>query len=101
MKVTVTEFLDKYTDLLWYCRSVARSDKDWKNTPKEIQDKAYNNQIKLEQLYPEEIQYLVSTESSDYYEGFYSGIVAGMRFVLTANECGLETAYEEFPDLDT
>ena len=118
MNDTVTDDLQnlerKYFELVWYARKGSRGSSYWDDVPEDIMNGAFNAMAKVEEQYPEEIDNLRS-ESSDWEHGFNSGMLAALRYVLTAT-CpyetedefgekimagGLEEAKEEFPFLDT
>jgi hypothetical protein len=83
--------LDKYVDLLWYARS----------KPENINIKGVKeNKARIEKAYPDEVKELKG-DGSDWQHGFHSGMVAGLRYVLTLKEEGKEQAEEEFPFLDS
>lgn len=122
MKLTedITEELQKlekkFFDLVWYARSNPREDEGyWNTVPDNIRRGAFNAQLEVETLYPEEVESLRS-EESDWRHGFNSGALATLRFIITVlddefieDECtgelfprgGLQNAIEEFPFLDT
>jgi len=82
---------DKYFDLVWYARS----------KPEHINIKGVKENIeRIETLYPNEVKELQS-ERGDWQHGFHSGMLAGMRYILTMNDMGKEQADDEFPMLDT
>lgn len=83
---------DKYFDLVWYARS----------NPKHINIKGVKENIeRIENLYPEEVEELQSENYADWQHGFHSGMLAGMRYILTMDDMGKEQADDEFPMLDT
>ena len=82
---------DKYVDLLWYARSGPENE-----TIKGVKE----NKERIEGLYPYEVKELHS-ENSDWQHGFHSGMVAGLRYISTMDELGVEQAKEEFPELDS
>jgi hypothetical protein len=82
---------DKYVDLLWYARSGPENE-----TIKGVKE----NKERIEALYPYEVKELHS-ENSDWQHGFHSGMVAGLRYISTMDELGVEQAKEEFPELDS
>ena len=88
---TIVQKQDKYVDLLWYARS----------NPKHIDIKGVKeNKERIEALYPNEVKELQS-ENGDWQHGFHSGMVAALRYILTMDDMGKETADEEFPMLDS
>ena len=106
----------KYFNLVWYARSHYREDEDyWETVPHDVRRRAFNAQLEVETLYPDEVNDLCS-ENSDWQHGFNSGCLATLRFVLTALDDdmiesewdgemipsgGLQNALDEFPFLDT
>ena len=83
---------DKYFDLVWYARSI----------PEHASVKGVKeNKERIEKLYPEEVEKLQSENYADWQHGFHSGMLAGMRYILTMDEMGKEQADEEFPMLDS
>ena len=117
---TITQDLQdlekKYNDLVWYARSPHKSmiRVVYKDTPEDIIQGALNSQARVEEDYPDEIDNLKGKDS-DWEHGFNSGMLAAIRYVLTATcpieiedefgemfmSGGLEEAKEEFPMLDT
>ena len=100
------EMMGKYLDLVWYARKAPLDDQEyWEGTPDYIKQGAGNSMARVEEMFPDEIDELKS-EHSDWAHGFNSGMLAALRFVLTA-ECddescgGLSNAIEVFPELDT
>lgn len=87
----IIEKHDKYGDLLWYARS----------KPENINIKGVKENIeRIEKLYPNEVKELQS-ERGDWQHGFHSGMVAGLRYILTMDDLGKEEADDEFPMLDS
>ena len=88
----IVEKEDKYFDLVAYAR---KSPEMYETIPKvkEMVDK-------IRELYPSEVAELQG-ENSDWTHGFNSGMLAGMRYVLTLFSEDKETAEEDFPFLDT
>jgi hypothetical protein len=84
------EMSTKYENLVWY----ARSGKNL-NIPEVVK-----HRDKIEESYSDETKQL-SSEGSDFYHGFNSGMLAGMRYILSMTEIGVEHAQENFPELDT
>lgn len=79
---------NKYVDLLWYARSGPGAE-----LIPEVKER-------IEKSYPYEVAELQS-EKADWFHGFNSGMLAGMRYILTMDEMGKEQADEEFPMLDS
>ena len=83
---------EKYFDLVWYAR---KSEEDYNIIPK-----VKENVDRIIEKYPTETQNL-SAEGGDWEHGFNSGMLAGIRYVLSLYSEGKEIADEEFPFLDT
>jgi hypothetical protein len=108
----------KYFSLVWYARKGQDDHPMWANTPDCIKQKAFNEMSRIREMHPDEVDALCG-ESGDWTHGFNSGMLACLRFVLTAQNpewindpaalddgkpfClgGVEQALEAFPDLDT
>jgi len=88
---TILHKQDKYVDLLWYARSKPENE-----SIKGVKE----NKERIQKLYPNEVKKLQS-ERGDWQNGFHSGMVAGMRYILTMDDMGKEQADDEFPDLDS
>lgn len=88
----VAEKENKYHDFVAYAR---KSQEDYNTYPavKELTDR-------LEREFPYEIQELIG-KGGDWEHGFNSGMLAGMRYVLSLYDMGKEQAEKEFPFLDT
>jgi hypothetical protein len=84
------EMSTKYEDLVWYARSGRNL-----NIPEVVKHRG-----RVEELYSDETKQL-SSEGSDFYHGFNSGMLAGMRYILSMMEIGVEEAQQNFPELDT
>jgi len=93
-KKIISEIEKKYFDLVWYARKDVN-----KLTRTDILKKIES----IEDKYPEETNSLNIPEEADWSHGFNSGMLAGMRFVLSLMDKreGYEIAIEEFPFLDT
>jgi hypothetical protein len=87
----VIKLQDKYCDLIWFARSSPENDHI---------EGVLENRKRIEDSYPKEINQLLHGET-DWEHGFNSGMLAGMRYVLSLDSDGKETADEYFPDLDT
>lgn len=88
----VSEKENKYYDLVWY----ARKTEEQYNNISEVKE----NSDRIEKIYSTEIEKLQG-EDGDFDHGFNSGMLAGMRYVLSLYDMGKEQAEEEFPFLDT
>ncbi len=87
----VSEKENKYFELVWYSRADPKS-----------KNKVVKEHIaRIQKKYPYETDQLADEDISDWQHGFHSGLLAGLRYVLTLNHTGRELADEEFPDLDT
>ncbi len=80
----------KYQSLVWYARSGRNIDnpdvkhhRDW-----------------IEELYSKEIENL-SGDDGDWFHGFNSGMLAGMRLITSMMLIDVEHATENFPELDS
>lgn len=88
---TVLEKEKKYSALVWFAR---------------VNPELFSNKIIRERyeekikLYPQETFELLHGDSN-WNHAFNSGVLAGMRYILTLDEDGKEQADEEFPFLDT
>jgi hypothetical protein len=92
----IIELEDKYFDLVWYAR---KTEEDYNTIPK-----AKENMDRIQNQYPDEVASLYA-DDSNWEHGFNSGMLAGMRYIMTLFETGplggKEMADEEFPFLDT
>ena len=88
----IAEKESKYHDLVSYARKT-QEQYDTYPLVKELVDR-------LENEFPTETEKLKG-EEGDWTHGFNSGILAGMRYVLSLYDMGKEQAEEEFPFLDT
>ena len=88
----VAEKESKYYDLVSYARKT-QEQYDTYPLVKELVDR-------VETEFPTEIKELQG-EGGDWSHGFNSGMLAGMRYVLSLYDMGKEQADEEFPFLDT
>ena len=106
VKDHLIEMSSKYLDLVWYARKAPLDDPDyWDGVPEEIKHGAGNSMSRVEEMFPDEIDELKS-DHGDWTHGFNSGMLAAIRFVLTAEydddpDGGLQGAIEDFPELDT
>jgi phage-related tail protein len=82
----------KYFDLVWYARSSSKND--------HIKGSKVNRK-RIEKLYPEEVMDLIKGNNRSWEHGFNSGMLAGMRYVLSMAVYGKEDAEADFPFLDT
>ena len=80
----------KYEELVWFARAGKNI-----HIPQVL-----NHMNRVSELYPEEITQLES-EHTDFYHGFNSGMLAGMRLIFSMMESGPEMAEANFPELDT
>ena len=109
---------EKYFSLVWYARKGPTDHPMWADTPDYIKQTAFNEMSRVQEMYPDEVDSL-SGESGDWEHGFNSGMLACLRFVITAQNPewiddpaasddgepfwlgGVEQALEDFPELDT
>ncbi len=82
----------KYFDLVWYARSSPQND--------HLKGSKVNRK-RIEEFYPEEVKDLIKGNSRSWGHGFNSGMLGGMRYVLSMAAYGKEDAEENFPFLDT
>jgi hypothetical protein len=82
----------KYFALVWYARSSPKND--------HLKGSKVNRK-RIEELYPEEVKDLIKGNIRSREHGFNSGMLAGMRYVLSMAVYGKEDAEENFPFLDT
>lgn len=108
MKLTTDDILqlaatksDKYFDLVWYARSAPADSEYWDKVPASIKRGALNSQARVEEMFPDETDKLSCANCGDWEHGFNSGMLAGLRYVMSAIEDGPEHAEEEFPELDS
>jgi len=87
----IVKLHEKYVSLVWYAR-------------KRPEDYAIEGVAKaaseVEFLYPDDIKALRG-EDGDWSHGFNSGVLAGIRYVLTSYDISIEQANEWFPELDS
>lgn len=91
--------LDKHESLVWYARKHPADHESWNNVPADIKTGALNAAAQVEENYPDEVDRLKS-ETGDWEHGFNSGVLAALRYVLTA-AADPEEAEACFPELDT
>lgn len=84
------DYQRKYEELVWYARS-------GRNTHIPV---VVTHRERIEGMYPKEVEDL-SNESGDWFHGFNSGMLAGMRLITSMMEMSTEYATENFPELDT
>ena len=113
MQERLQELEHKYFDLVSYARKprdgdgdpfpmhILKADPRWSKTPDEIIKGMMTFIMRIQSKYPEETADLNSIEMGDYAYGFNSGALAAFRWVMTAEDMGVEHADSEFPDLDT
>ena len=95
------QMLDKYESLVWYARKAPAGDPSWDNLPEEIRTGALNAMAQVEEHHPDEVDSLRRPSCGDWEHGFNSGVLAALRWVITAEHEGLALADEDFPQLDT
>lgn len=89
----------KYFDLVWYARRNPDPESVSELPPNILVDMLANMR-RIESKYPAEVEELQSP-IGDWTHGFNSGMLAALRWIMTANEDGVDQANEEFPFLDT
>ena len=114
----LTGLEEKYFQLVWAARkppidaSTEVWEEYWSNkdqpsyvkvepTPIEIRAEAIKELRRIVDEYPEEYNDLKNGENGQYEHGFNSGCLAAFRWIISAQEDGVEFANEEFPFLDT
>jgi hypothetical protein len=96
----ILQMEEKYFDLVWFAR---RSEDALLILTEEgvvPHKEAHAAVHRIASLYPEDVQELMQDEDN-WQHGFNSGMLAGMRYILTVFHDGQETAADEFPFLDT
>ncbi len=101
IKELVSTMEEKYFRLVWFARRSEESLLILSEDGIKENGIALHNFREVQTLYPKETTNLMSQEHGDWEHGFNSGMLAGMRYVLTLMEEGKEQAEEEFPFLDT
>ena len=96
----ISEKLEKAEKLVWYARKAPADDPSWDGVPEDIRTGALNAVARVEEMFPDDVDELRG-EHGDWQHGFNSGVLAALRFVLTAASEGPETAEEWWPELDT
>ena len=120
---TLNQMAEKYRHLVWYARHQSRrvDPQRWMKIQNEIKHDALRAARDVEGNFPAETEALTNLSTADWSHGFNSGVLAGIRFVMTCTERtilpsqsdnpddfgdkitvgGLDEALAEFPDLDT
>jgi len=110
---TVREMESKYFSLVWLARSYKTIDENgeldtspWTMSLNSEHSLALSRVIAPKQLaclekYPDEVKALISEDEGDWSHGFNSGMLAALRFFMTAEEESLHAAIDEFPFLDS
>ena len=98
LQQVLCEMEDKYHTLVWYARSYPPGHPD--HAPA-----AMAPQMEAQDRYPKETA-AIGSDAGEWHHGFNSGMLAALRFMLTAMDSdsefgGLHLAREEFPMLDT
>lgn len=92
INAAIQEMENKYYTLVWYARK----------RPEDYAIPGVLREVEIAKFkYPDETEALASSDTGDWQHGFHSGMLAALRFVLTAQELGMETAQEWFPELDS
>lgn len=98
-EMAVHTLLPKYETLVWYARKPPKGEGYWPETPADIRERAYKAIDEAERKYPKECEALAG-ENGDWEHGFNSGMLAGLRYVLSALN-NRDQALQDFPELDT
>ena len=94
--------LDKHFDLVSYARKAPADDAEyWEGVPDSIKIGAFNAMSRTEEHFPDEVDSLKCCDCGDFSHGFNSGVLAALRWIVTAQEEGVEEADSCFPELDT
>lgn len=100
---TLREKTGKYHDLVWYARIKDRVD----DLEGDTKVKASAAIARIEAAYPEEVAKLDKENADDenfnpdWDHGFNSGMLAALRYFMDGIRHDLDTANEDFPQLDT
>ena len=100
IETAVIEMEEKYFDLVWFARRSEDALLVLTEKGVEPHKEAHAAVQRIASLYPKDVQELMEDEDN-WQHGFNSGILAGMRYVMTVFYDGQEAAEEEFPFLDT
>lgn len=96
----VSRMEDKYGRLVWFARrsedNLLVLSEDGVQENKQIMNKLKE----IQELYPAEVTELLGDEG-DWEHGFNSGMLAGMRYVMTLMSMGEEYAEDWFPELSS
>jgi len=94
LKKLLNEVETKYSEIIWLSR---RNENDFSDP-----DKGPKMQRIMDEN-PDEIEdFIIANEAmAQWNHGFFTGMLAGMRFIQTAMKHNAETAYEMFPDIET
>ena len=108
LQIELKKLYDKYWSLVWYARSNPNCSDLLPH-----KEKMLNARARIEEKYPDDVE---SLRTDNWSHGFNSGCLAAFGFALTALDdstyiCdeteeevsfgGLDTAMDEFPQLDT
>ena len=88
--------LHKHEKLVWWARKPPASDPSWDDFGELTKTSTLNECSRIEELYPDE-----TSGFTDFDHGFNSGVLAALRWILTAEDSCIEVADKQFPDLDT
>ena len=107
----LTGLEEKYFQLVWAARNppIDADTEVWEEhwnkngttTPVEIRAEAIKQLRRIVEEYPVEYDALKDPCGDNYWHGFNSGCLAAFRWIISAQEDGVEFANEEFPFLDT
>lgn len=91
---------EKYSSIVWFTRR--SEDNLLVLTEEGVEENKliFDKMDKIQSLYPTEISDLLEDEDN-WEHGFNSGMLAGIRYVLTLMEMGEDQAEEWFPELDS
>ena len=92
--------LNKYEQLVWYARNPPAESLYWETVMQDIREGALNSAARVRELFPDDTDTLQCIEHGDWAHGFNSGVLAALRFVLSASE-SVEEAERDFPELYT
>lgn len=96
----IAKRIEKYESLVWYARKHPADHPFWRTVPADIRKGALDAAARVRELYPDETDALACVERGDFEHGFNSGVLAALRYVLTAATDPAE-AEEAWPELDT
>ena len=107
IKKELSSLENKYFQLVWAAKKPpldadAKVWEDyWKSTPIDIRAEAITRLRGVVDKYPAEYSGLKDPCGDNYWHGFNSGCLAAFRWMISAQDDGVDFANEEFPFLDT